>query len=54
MVRGILELKNDNNISPKNDSFANETCFGLTAMFVKTKFCFYRCNFANKQINKNS
>ena len=52
MYRGILELKNDSRILRKNSSFKNETCFGLTALFVKTKIYFYRCNFANKQQTK--
>ena len=50
MYRGILELKNDASTLRKNGSFANEMCCALTALFVKTKICFYRCNFGNKQI----
>ena len=53
MYRGILELQNDTSILRENGSFANKTCFGLTALFVKTKIYLYRFNFANKQINKN-
>ena len=54
MYRGILELKNDNSILRKNGSFSNKTCCSLTALFLKTKIYFCRCNFVNKQINKNS
>ena len=54
MYREILELKNNTGIFCKNDLFANKTCCGVTAMFVKTKIYFCRCNFASKQINKNS
>ena len=54
MYRGILELKNDTSILRKNGSFSNKTCCGLTALFLKTKIYFCRCNFVNKQINKNS
>ena len=54
MYRGILELKNNTRIlRKKNDSFANRTICGLTALFVKIKIYFCRCNFVNKQINKN-
>ena len=54
LYNGILELKNDTSILSKNGSFANKRCCGLTALFIKTKIYFYHCNFANKQINKNS
>ena len=54
MYRGILELKNYTRILRKNGLFANKTCCGLTALFVKTEIFFCRCNFANKQINKIS
>ena len=53
MYRGILELKKVISILRKNDSFSSKTCCGLTALFLKTKICFRRCNFVNKQINKN-
>ena len=62
MYRGILELKNDilwnfygifYDILSKNGSFTNKTCFGVIALFVRTKIYFYRCNFTDKQINKN-
>ena len=49
MYRGVLELKNDTSILCKNDSFANKTCCALTALFVKMKIYFSRCNFGNKQ-----
>ena len=49
MYRGILELKNDTVILRKHGSFANKMCCGLTALFVKTKSYFSRCNIANKQ-----
>ena len=51
MYRGILKLKNAS-ILLKNASFANKTCCGLTALFVKTKIYFCRCYFANKQIKE--
>ena len=54
MYKGILELKNDTRILCKNGSFVNKTSCGLTALFLKTKIYFSRCNFVNKQINKNS
>ena len=54
MYRGILELKIHASIFRRNCSFANETYFEPTALLVKTKIYFYPCNFANKQINKNS
>ena len=54
MFRGILELKSDTSILHKNDSFANKTCCGLTALLVNTKIYFCRFNFVNKQIIKNS
>ena len=38
----------------KNGSFSNKTCCTLTALFVETKIYFCRCNFGNKQTNKNS
>ena len=50
MYRGILKLENDTSILRKNGSFANNAC----VLFVKTKFYLCRCNFAKKQINKNS
>ena len=50
----ILELKSDTSILLENGSFVYKTCFGLAALFVKSKIYFYRCNFAKKQINKNS
>ena len=53
MHRGILELKNDTSILRKNGSFSNKTCCGFTALFLKTKIYFSRCNFVNKQISKN-
>ena len=53
MYRGLLELKNDASNLRKNGSFSNTTCCGLTALFLKTKIYFCRCNFVNKQINKN-
>ena len=52
MYRGILELKNDASNLRKNGLFANKTRCVLTALFVKAKFYFFRCNFGNKQINK--
>ena len=52
MNRGILELKNGTSILLKNGLFSNKTCCALTALFVKTKTYFFRCNFGNKQINK--
>ena len=54
MYRGVLELKNDTRILRENGSFTNKACCGLTALFVKREICLSRCNFANKQINKNS
>ena len=54
MYIGILELKNGTSILRKNGSFANKTCCALTALFVKTKSYFCRCNFGIKQISKNS
>ena len=54
MYRGVLELKNDTGISRKNGSFTNKMCCSLSALFVETKIYFFRCNFGNKQINKNS
>ena len=54
MYRGILELENDTSILDKNNSFANKTCCALTALFIKTKIYFCRCNSGNKQINKIS
>ena len=54
MYRGILELKNDTSILCKNGLFSNKTCCCLTALFLKTKIYSDRCNFVNKQINKNS
>ena len=49
----MLELKKKgSSFLRKNGSFANKTCCGLTALFIKTKIYFYRCNLANKQINK--
>ena len=51
---GIIELKNYNSILRKNGWFANKTCYSLTALFLKTRIYFCCCNFANKQINKNS
>ena len=38
----------------KSGSFTNKTCCGLTSLFVKSKTYFCCCDFANKQINKNS
>ena len=49
MYRVILELKNDTSVLRKNGSFANKTYCGLTALFLKKKIYFCRCNFANKQ-----
>ena len=54
MYRGILELKNDTCIFRKNGSFSNKTCCDLTALFLKTKIYFCRCNFVNKQTNKKN
>ena len=54
IYRGILELKSNDSSLLKNGSFPNKTCCFLTALFVKTKIYFCRCNFGNKQINKNS
>ena len=54
MYRGTLGLKNDTSILRKNGSYANKTCYALSALFVKTKIYFCHCNFGNKQINKNS
>ena len=53
MYRGILELKNDSSILHKSDLFSNKTCCGLTVLFLKTKIYFCRCDFVNKQIDKN-
>ena len=47
MYRGILQLKTNTSILQKNKSFSNKTCYGLTALFLKTK-----TYFVNKQINK--
>ena len=44
MYRGTLELKNDTRIMRKNSSFSNKTCCGFTALFLKTKIYFCRCN----------
>ena len=44
MYRERLELKNDTSILCKNGLFTNKTCWALTALFVKTKIYFYRCN----------
>ena len=52
MYWGILELNNDTSILRRNGSFTNKTCCDLTALFAKTNI--FHCNFANKQINKNS
>ena len=52
MYRGIIELNNGTRILCRNGSFANKTCCGFTALFIKTKIYFCRCNFANKQIKK--
>ena len=52
MEREILELQNDTTILRKNGSFGNKACFSLTALFVKTKIYFYRCKFAQIQIQK--
>ena len=49
MYRRILELKNDISILRKNGSFAYKTYIGLTALFLKTKIYFCRCNFTSKQ-----
>ena len=54
MYRGILELKINTSILPKNVSFANKTCCAMTALFVEMKIYFCCCNFGNKQINENS
>ena len=54
MYRGILEPQNYTSILHKNGSFSNKTCCGLTALLLKTKIYFCRCNFVNKQINENS
>ena len=48
----ILELKNDTSILRKSDLFANKTCCGLIALFVKRKVYYCRCNVTNKQITK--
>ena len=52
MYRGILELKNNTSILRGNGSFTNKMYGGLTALFVKTKIYFCRCNFGNNEINK--
>ena len=48
----MLELKKEISILHKIASFANKTCSGLTAPFVKTKIYFCCCNFPSKLINK--
>ena len=40
MYRKILDLKKDISTLPKNGSFRNETCCGLTPLFLKTKVYF--------------
>ena len=50
----ILELKKNTNILRKNGSFSNKTCCDMTALFLKTKIYFCRCNFVNKQTNKKN
>ena len=54
IYRGVLELKNSTSVLRKNGLFSNKTCCSLTGLFLKTKIYFCRCNFVNKQINKNS
>ena len=55
MYRGVIKLKNDTSILPKNGSFAKKTCCSLIVLFVKTKIYFFCCNnFANKQMSKSS
>ena len=48
IYRGRLELKSDTSILHKNGSFSKKTCCGLTALLLKTKIYFCRCNFVNK------
>ena len=50
MYRGVLGLKSYTSILRKNGSFTYKTCCSLTALFVKTKINFLRCNFGNNQI----
>ena len=50
MYRGILGSKNNTSILHKNSLFADKTCCGLTALFVKTQIYFCRCNFVNKKV----
>ena len=49
MYRGTLELKSDNSTFRESGSFSSKMYCGLTALFLKTKIYFCRCNFANKQ-----
>ena len=53
MYRGILELIGTSSLH-KNGSLSTNTCYGLTALFLKTKIYFHCCKFINKQININS
>ena len=52
MYRGILELKKVTITMHKNGSFSKGTCWGLTALFLKTKIYICRFKFVKKQINK--
>ena len=52
MYRKILELRNDTSILRKNYLFQNKICCALSALVIKTKIYFCRCNFGNKQITK--
>ena len=40
MYRKILDLKKDISTLPKNGSFRNETCCGLTPLLLKAKVYF--------------
>ena len=51
MYRDILKLKNDASILRKNGSFVNKMCCALTALSVKAKIYFGRCNSGNKKKN---
>ena len=48
----LIYFFHDCSILPKNGSFSNKTCCGLTALFLKTKIYFCHCNFVNKQKKK--
>ena len=49
----ILWVIVDTSILRRNGSLANETCWSLTALFVKTKIYLCCCNIENKHISKN-